>query len=201
MHYELVVSDVGGVVIEYNADQFVHQVSVLLHRPFETVQEAIYHKELLLPLELGRISPTAYFTGLKKKLKLPWTYEQFVGGWNSIFMENRDVAWILQRLHKWHKLTALTNTNQLHIEHLRRTVPALEVFDDWVVSCEVGLRKPDPDIYRLALERAGVRAERAVFIDDRPEMVDAARGVGLKGVRFENSRQLEQDLQSIGLNM
>ena len=70
-----------------------------------------------------------------------------------------------------------------------------------MASCEVGLRKPDPRIYLLALERAGVRPEQAVYVDDRPELVDAGRSVGLTAIRFENSRQLEQDLQAIGLNL
>ena len=201
MQYDLVISDLGGVVVEFNADRLVHQVAALLGRPFDEVQEAIYHKELLLPFELGRIRPQAYYEGLKVKLKLPWTYEQFVRAWNDIFTENRDVTQIMERVHKRHKLIALSNTNALHITHIKTTMPALSFFDDWIVSCDVGLRKPDPQIYFLALERAGVRPTAAVYIDDRPELVEAGRSIGLIGIRFENSRQLEQDLQSIGLNL
>ena len=201
MIYELVISDLGGVVVDFNADRLVQQLAALLGRPFDEVQAVVYHNELLLPLELGHIRPLAYYEGLKSRLKLPWTYEQFVRAWNDIFSENRDVVWILERLHKRHKLTALSNTNELHINHIRSTIPALSFFDDWIASCDVGLRKPDPKIYFLALERAGVRPQAAVYIDDRPELVDAGRSVGLVGIRFENSRQLEQDLQSIGLNL
>ena len=201
MLYELVISDLGGVVVEFNADRLVHQVAGLLGRPFDEVQAVIYHKELLLPFELGQIRPHAYYEGLKARLKLPWSYEQFVRAWNDIFTENHDVTWIMQRLHKRHKLTALSNTNELHIQHIKATMPALSYFDDWVASCDVGLRKPDPQIYFLALQRVGVRPDKAVYIDDRPELVDAGRSVGLKAVRFENSKQLEEDLQSIGLNL
>ena len=201
MTYEVVISDLGGVVVDFNADRLVHQVATLLGRPFDEVQAAIYHTELLLPFELGRITPQVYYEGLKAALKLPWTYEQFVRAWNDIFTENRDVVWIMERLHKRHKLLALSNTNELHINHIRSTLPSLSFFDEWIISCDVGLRKPDPQIYFLALERAGVRPQAAVYIDDRPELVDAGRSVGLVGIRFENSRQLEQDLQSIGLNL
>ena len=201
MLYELVIFDLGGVAVEIESDRLVHQVAQLLGRSFEDVQAAIYHKELLLPFELGRIRPRAYYEGLKARLTLPWTYEQFVRAWNDVFRENQDVTRIMQRLHKWHKLIALTNTNELHLNHLQAAIPALSVLSDWVASCDVGLCKPDPKIYRLALDRAGARAERTVYIDDRPELVDAGRSVGLTAIRFENSRQLEQDLQSIGLNL
>ena len=201
MVYELVISDLGGVVVDFNADQLVHQLSQLLGRSFEDVQAVIYHPELLLPFELGRMRPQAYYEGLKAKLKLSWTYEQFVTAWNNIFTENHDVTQILQRLRKRHTLMVLSNTNELHLSHIRAAFPSLSFFNHWIASCEVGLRKPDPQIYLLALERAGVRAQSAVYIDDRPELVDAGRSLGLIGIRFEDSRQLEQDLQSIGLNL
>jgi len=201
MLYPLVIFDVGGVALEVESDRLIHQVSQLIGRSFEDVQKAIYHEELLLPFELGRISATAYHEGLKKRLKLRWTYEQFVRAWNGIFRENADVTQIMQRLAPRHRLVALTNTNTLHLDYVKTAFPSLAVLDDWVASCEVGLRKPDPGFYQLALERSRVQASQAVYIDDRPELVDAGRGVGLTAIWFENGQQLEQDLQSIGLTL
>ena len=201
MQYQLVLCDLGGVVVDVESDRMVHQISQLLGRSFEDVQQAVYHKDLLLPFELGRINAKAYYDGLKKSLTLSWTYEQFVRAWNGIFRENIETTAILQRLRKRHRLFALTNTNELHLSYIRSNVPSLSVIEHWVASCDVGLRKPDPGIYLLALERAGVRPSEAVYIDDRPELVDAGRSVGLTAVRFESSRQLEQDLQAIGLNL
>jgi putative hydrolase of the HAD superfamily len=201
MQYRLVLFDLGGVAVEVESDRLVHQVAQLLGRSFEEVQRAVYHEELLLPFELGRISARAYYEGLKKTLKLSWSYERFVKAWNDIFRENEDVTRIIQRLRPRHTLFALTNTNELHLRHIKASIPALSALHGWVASCDVGLRKPDPKIYFLALERAGARPSETVYIDDRPELVEAGRGVGLVAVRFENSRQLEQDLQAIGLNL
>lgn len=201
MHYSVIFCDLGGVVVEFDADRLVHQVATLLGRPFDEVQKAVYDKELLLPFELGHIRPQAYYEGLKRNLQLSWTYEQFVRSWNDIFTENRDVTQIMHRLRKYHKIMALSNTNELHIQHIKTTIPNLSFFNDWIASCDVGLRKPDPQIYFLALERAKVKASQAIYIDDRPELVDAGRSVGLTAIRFENGKQLEQDLQSIGLNL
>jgi len=201
MQYELVLFDLGGVVVDVESDRLMHQVSQLVGRSFDEVQAVIYHKELMLPFEMGRLSPHAYYEGLKQRLGLSWTYERFVEAWNGIFKENHDVTQIMGRLHRWHKLVALSNTNTLHVEWIKRSIPSLNVFHDWIVSCDVGCRKPDPRIYQIALERAGTRAERAVYIDDRPELVEAGCSLGIKGIRFESSRQLEQDLQAIGLNL
>ena len=201
MQYQLVIFDLGGVVVEVESDRLVHQVAQLLGRPFDEVQAAVYDKELLLPFELGKINAKGYYAGLKTKLELTWTYDQFVRSWNDIFRENTDVTFIMQRLRKRHRLVALTNTNELHLAYIKANIPSLSVLEDWVASCDAGLRKPDPKFYFHALERAGVKASEAVYIDDRPELVDAGRSLGLAAIRFENSRQLEEDLQAIGLNL
>ena len=203
MACELILFDLGGVVVHADSDRLIHHAAQLAGKPFEEVQQTVYHDELLLPFELGRIRPEAYYDGLKTKLKLRWTYEQFVRAWNDIFAENEDVTWVLRRLRERHKLVALTNTNALHIEHLKATMPSLELFHDLIASCDVGLRKPDPLIYQLALERSGLneRPQAVVYIDDRPDLVEAGRSVGLMAIRFKNAQQLEQDLRDIGLNI
>ena len=201
MDYPLVIFDMGGVLVDLESDRLVHQVAQLLNRSFDEVQAIIYHDELLLPFELGRINAATYYAGLKEQLRLPWGFEQFVQAWNGICQENKGTTEILQRLRARHKLMVLSNTNELHLHHVRSTIPSLSIIEEWVASCDVGLRKPDPEFYFFALRRAGVLPRQAIYIDDRPEMVDAGRSIGLKGIRFENSRQLDQDLQSIGLNL
>ena len=199
MAYPLVIFDLGGVVVELGSDRLVHQVSQLIGRSFEDVQEAVYHPELLLPLELGHISPQEYYEGLRDTLKLPWTYDQFVRFWNDTLSENTEVIEIVRRLHQGHRLMALTNTNVLHLQYIKTQFPSLSIFHDWVASCEVGLRKPDPKIYRLAVGRGGVQPQAAIYVDDRPELVEAGRAAGLQTIRFESGRQLEHELRSLGL--
>ncbi|PIQ84752.1 MAG: hypothetical protein COV75_00490 [Candidatus Omnitrophica bacterium CG11_big_fil_rev_8_21_14_0_20_63_9] len=202
MAYEVVFFDLGGVVVDVESDRLMHQLSQLIGKSFEDVQAAVYHKELLLPFELGQIAARAYYEGLKGQLKFSWTYEQFVRGWTGIFSENLEVRQIMERVRKRHKLLALTNTNTLHLEYIKTQVTAAPLFHDWVASCEVGYRKPDPQIYLAALERAGnIRPQQAVYIDDRPELVEAGREVGLTAIRFENGRQLEADLRAAGVNI
>lgn len=194
-----VLVDLGGVVVDVESDRMVHQMAQLIGRTFEEVQQAVYHEELLLPFELGRISPRMYYDGLRARLPLPWTYDQFVQIWNGIFRENRAVTALLARLRGQCKLLALSNTNALHLQHLREQFPSLAVIEEWVASCEVGCRKPDPAIYRLALARAGVPPEAAVYIDDRPELVEAGQRVGLRAIRFERSEQLARELRAAGI--
>lgn len=200
MAYELVIVDLGGVVVDVESDRLIHQVAQLIGCTFEEVHAAVYHEELLLPLELGQITPRDYYEWLKRRLNMPWTYEQFVRSWNDILRENPAVTRLIHRLRKHHKLIALSNTNELHLNHMK-TFPALSILDDWVASCDVGLRKPDPQIYRLAVERVGVAVEAAIYIDDRPELVEAGRSAGLTAIRCENGAQVERDLRALGVKI
>ncbi len=66
-------------------------------------------------------------------------------------------------------------------------------------SCYLGLCKPEPEIYRRALDILGRPAERILFIDDRPENVAGAEAAGMKAVRFEGADALRRTLASLGI--
>jgi HAD superfamily hydrolase (TIGR01509 family) len=68
-----------------------------------------------------------------------------------------------------------------------------EAFDAIVLSFEVGLRKPDPEIYRLGLARLEVAADRAVFVDDQPAYCDGAAAVGLQTFLIDRSGDTAPD--------
>jgi epoxide hydrolase-like predicted phosphatase len=76
----------------------------------------------------------------------------------------------------------LTNNAKEFETFWRPLLPLDELFDDVVDSSAVGLRKPDARIYELALDRLGVAAAHAVFIDDAAGNVEGARAVGMSAV-------------------
>lgn len=84
--------------------------------------------------------------------------------------------------------TALVTNNVAEFRpHWRAMLPVDELFDLVVDSSEVGVRKPDPAIYRLALAGMGdIRPERALFFDDYPSNIEAAESLGIRGVLVES---------------
>ena len=79
----------------------------------------------------------------------------------------------------------LTNNVAEFREHWEKTLPLAELFDDVVDSSAVGMRKPDLRIFRLACERLQVEPSRAVFLDDHPGNVSAAKEAGLEALLVE----------------
>jgi epoxide hydrolase-like predicted phosphatase len=77
----------------------------------------------------------------------------------------------------------VTNNVREYRDGWRSLVDVDALFDDVVDSSEVGVRKPDPAIYALALERAGAPAHRVAFLDDAPGNVAAARALGIRAIQ------------------
>lgn len=99
-----------------------------------------------------------------------------------------------------YQIAILSDTITPHAE-LIRSKGVYEPFDPVVLSHEVGLRKPDPAIYQLTLERLGLPAAETVFIDDTPENIEAAKALGMHGVVCENPDQVQAELIQLGVTV
>jgi len=93
----------------------------------------------------------------------------------------------------------LTNWSHELYPHAPQTYAVVGLLEDVIVSGTEKLAKPDPAIYRLTAERAGLPPERLTFIDDNPGNVAAARELGFHGIDFTGAGALRADLRALGL--
>lgn len=75
-----------------------------------------------------------------------------------------------------------------------REIAGYDGFDDEVLSCEVGLKKPDPAIYQKAIEVAQCRPEECIFIDDKESNLVPARALGIVTILATSTEQIKHDL-------
>jgi putative hydrolase of the HAD superfamily len=108
---------------------------------------------------------------------------------------------ILQELAASHKclLGALNNETRETNEYRFKHFGLRAYFDVALSSCYLGMRKPEPAIYRRALDILGKPAERILFIDDRAENVAGAVAAGMKAIRFEGAEALRRQLKMLGV--
>jgi putative hydrolase of the HAD superfamily len=85
--------------------------------------------------------------------------------------------------------------------YARQNFHWLAYFHHKVFSCEVGLVKPDPAIFQQCIQRAGVKPQDALFVDDREENVRAARTTGITAIQFQSVKQLRADLKRMGFGV
>ena len=100
-------------------------------------------------------------------------------------------------LHETYKTALLSNA----WDDLRQVIAEKwhfeDAFDAMIISAEVGLAKPDPRIFQLALERLGVEADQAIFVDDFERNVEGANALGLHGIQFQTPQQMRFDLDRL----
>ena len=92
----------------------------------------------------------------------------------------------------------LGNWSREEFDRATRRFDFLSEFADAVIAGDHGVMKPDPRIFRIAIERFGLEAERSVFVDDSPANVEAAAALGFHGVLFESPRALRREFEERG---
>ena len=110
---------------------------------------------------------------------------------------NDDVVSIIQDLHTDYNIGLLSNASMAIIKPLLRDHNLTELFDEVVVSSEVGHIKPAPEIFEIMLERLGVAANEAIFIDDSQSNIDGAAAIGIVGLVFTGAVKLREDLSQL----
>lgn len=98
----------------------------------------------------------------------------------------RDEMWTLAETFRQNggRLAMLSNGVREIVAQIRSDRDLASLFDAVVISFELQLAKPEPEIYRVALERLGVLPASALFVDDRLENIDAARELGIQTLHF-----------------
>jgi putative hydrolase of the HAD superfamily len=147
----------------------------------------------------GQLPGDALRRELVARLGREVTPGDFFALWNCHFRVNHPMVAAVQHLVGRVRLVLLSNTHDQHVAFLRPQLPVLERFEGLVLSCEVGLLKPEPGLYQRALEVAGVAPGEAAFFDDIPRYADAATALGIHGRVFTSVEAFEADLAALGL--
>jgi putative hydrolase of the HAD superfamily len=110
---------------------------------------------------------------------------------------NRALVEYVGTLHGKYKLALLSNAVS---EYLRGELAKYELeqyFDEIVISSEVGLIKPEPEIFEHIMHRLGVTAQECIFTDDNPTNVGAAEKLGIHGIVFTDVPGLKEQIEKI----
>ena len=111
----------------------------------------------------------------------------FIDSWNAILLDFPKYRFkFIQKLarEKDFKLLLLSNTNETHINYIKENYPFYEdfkaCFDGFYLSHEIGMRKPNPEIFEYVLKNHELKAENCLFIDDTKEHILSAKSLGFK---------------------
>lgn len=192
-----VIFDLGGVLIDFPVSKMIEFCARSLGiTQKELVREA---RPLRKPFQEGAMSEDAFWemicanTGAAKPCCISLWEEAF----RAAYREKDDVFAIVRALQsRAYRIGLLSNTEAPSIRCLD---PDRYNFDALVYSCVEGISKPEPEIYRLALERLGTAPGEAVFVDDREDNIEASESLGIHSILFRDSGQLREELARLGV--
>jgi len=197
---DTVVSDLGNVLLFFDNTIFFRKMTRFTSRPLEEIRKVTHDNlDLLTLFERGRISSLDFFKNARDLLDSTASYEEFFAAYNDVFSPNPPAIYLLRRLKPGRKMALLSNTDICRWTFIKGRFPEILFFDAFALSFDVGVMKPDPEIYREALGGVGARPENAVFIDDLAENVEGARRLGMQGIHFTPRTDFAAELAALGV--
>ena len=195
------IFDYGGVLWDMRWDlaRTLEQEHGLRAR---TIVETLYGSETWQKLEVGVGDRQAWLDDSHRALEvaagrsLPRLHQH----WRErqhLIAPNID---LIRRLRPKYKTAVLSNADSTLKRALRESHGIADLFDDIVVSADVGMAKPDAQIYALSAQRLELTPGECVFIDDMPRNVEGAQSAGMRGIHFlVNEHDLEAQLADLGV--
>jgi len=192
--YDLILFDLGGVLVEFTGIEPLIKLSGNKLTP-ETARRFWLESPWVKKLETGRCTTDEFTAGIIADLKLSMTADEFL---------QEFVSWekgpypgsleLLDSLKKHYRLACLTNNNEIHWKALNNMCNIYKKFHKCYVSYQIGLMKPDKNVFEYVLTDMRLKGEQVLFFDDNPECVSAARSMDIDAYRVNGIKAVKKVL-------
>jgi epoxide hydrolase-like predicted phosphatase len=189
--------DLGGVIVrtEYQAPR--ERLAERLNMTYEEISKVVFEAETARKASIGEMSVDEHWLAVTRKLRLPASEaesirtEFFAGD-----VIDRDLLNFIRSLRPRYKTGIISNAwgdlREYIVKHQFE-----DAFDTIIISAEIKMMKPQPEIYQLALKQAQVEAKEAAFVDDMPKNVEAANALGMHAIVFRDPAQVKENLKAL----
>lgn len=197
-----VIFDIGRVLIRIDVARAMTGLADGLSLSPDELWRAIENDPRWPDWQEGRMTARDWHLHLSRRLGTTPSFEQFIEVWNRVLDPQpiQDNS-LFETLSKTYRLALLSNTDPIHVAFMEATYDFFRFFPARIYSCTVGASKPSPIVYLEALRALKVQSSEAVYIDDIPAYVEAARGLGMAGIHYQSPESLTQGLKNLGIEL
>lgn len=199
MEYKAVIFDLGGVIINIDYAATIEAFGALGHGDFQTVYSQAQQTGLFNNLETGKISGQRFVNELLPYLKVGTSPNKVIAAWNAMIGSvPLERLTLLQKVRRKCPIYLLSNTNDIHMQAVLRSwkascsQPMGDFFDGIYLSHEIGMRKPDVEIFEFVCRKNQLNPSDTLFIDDSIQHIEGARLAGLQAFHLTNFDSLGQ---------
>jgi HAD superfamily hydrolase (TIGR01509 family) len=196
----VLVFDLGKVLVDFDYSIAARRIARLCSTSADPLTFFTQHASLLTSYELGNFTTQEFFNRIKAASGFSGTQAEFNSFFADIFTPIQPMIDLHGELRKA-RLPAyiFSNTNDLAVEHIRKKFPFFSNFDGYVLSYEHGAMKPSARLYEIVERSTGRKGGEIIYIDDRPENVEAGVARGWNGILHEAPESTRAALQKLGL--
>lgn len=198
MPIKAILFDYGSVLVQMVDETPRRQLAERYGVPLKRIYNLLFDTEASIQAALGEVSSEHHWQAIHEILRVPQDERmEFIRQFWSADGLNRELVDYLPALGERCCLGLLSNAYDDLRAMLTERWKIADLFDDMVISAEVGLLKPDRRIYELSVRRLGVQPAEAVFIDDMLVNVEGARVAGLCAIQYVNNQQVIEELEGV----
>jgi putative hydrolase of the HAD superfamily len=197
---KVIFLDIGGVILNNGWDRTMRsKAAEKFGLDYDELNER--HHLTFDTYEVGKLSLNEYLKRVVFYESRPFSMDEFQ---EYIFRQSKEIPEMISLVSKLKsayslRIAAISNEGREITEYRIQKFKLDRLIDFFISSCFVHFRKPDVDIYRIAMDIAQVRPEQAVYIDDRPMFVDVASDLGIRGIAHTSLDETREALEDFGL--
>ncbi|MFN2176313.1 MAG: HAD-IA family hydrolase [Anaerolineales bacterium] len=197
---KVIFLDIGGVILNNGWDRTMRsKAAEKFGLDYDELNER--HHLTFDTYEVGKLSLNEYLKRVVFYESRLFSMDEFQ---EYIFRQSKEIPEMISLVSKLKsayslRIAAISNEGREITEYRIQKFKLDRLIDFFISSCFVHFRKPDVDIYRIAMDIAQVRPEQAVYIDDRPMFVDVASDLGIRGIAHTSLDETRDALEDFGL--
>lgn len=196
MDVKNIIFDLGGVILNIDYNKTVNAFKSLGIEDFDLLFTKANQEQLFDLYEMGQISSLAFIDKLKDKIP-DTTTEQVKNAWNAMLLDlPNERLTLLKELKAKYNISLLSNTNKIHLDafheiiQTQNRINSLEpYFDKVYFSCDIGMRKPNPQIFDFVCNQQNYKPNETLFIDDSIQHIRGAKKIGLQAYHLNVEKE------------
>ena len=148
------------------------------------------------------MSVKKYCEALDKKFRVKNSFEVYIKIYEKRQKNemNNELVDFIKKLKSKYTIGLISVVADAFAE-MNKSIGLYSNFDVCIISCEVGFSKSESGLYKVFLEKSGLKAEECVVIDDREPPLELAKSIGFKTILFKNNKKLKEDLEKLGVDV
>jgi len=197
-----IFTDIGGVLLTNGWDRGCRTRAIETFK-LDAGETEERHHLCFDTLEVGKITLDEYLDQVVFYKERDFSRKQFVRFMYEQSKPFEDMLLLVGNLKKKYglKVAVVSNEGRELAEYRIKQFRLSEIADFFIVSSFVRFRKPDADIFRIALDTAQVNPKRVVYLEDRPMFVQVAGSLGIRALQHKSYEQTVQKLAKLGLQL